>query len=280
MRIDQVKRQFRTPVAEDYPELRGYSRSAIYEGKMGPGGLYLAAQMSRRMHLSVGQRVLDLGCGGGASSVFLAKQFGVSVVAIDLFLSATEKHRRFQQHGVEDRVVPLNLDITEQLPFAHGYFDAVFCMDAVHYFGGTPVFWEHLLPHLKSGGELCIGSPCFSTEFSPEALRALPVVYDDGTDLWSSEFSLYHSPTWWADLLQQTNALDVRESKQLEDGVIYWEDDVLHNLEEGGDPLKEEGEVDQITFRQEGIPYLTHFVLCAEKRPPPAAAARQQAPQH
>ncbi|NKB70638.1 MAG: SAM-dependent methyltransferase, partial [Candidatus Latescibacteria bacterium] len=61
---------------------------------MGPGGLYLAAQMTRRMHLSPGQRVLDLGCGGGATSVFLAKQFGVSVVALELYLSATDKFRR------------------------------------------------------------------------------------------------------------------------------------------------------------------------------------------
>ena len=126
MNIDRIRREFRTPAAADYPELQGYSRTAIYEGKMGPGGLYLSAQMSRRMHLSAGQRVLDLGCGGGATSVFLAKKFGVSVVAIDLVISATEKYRRFQQHGVEDRVVPLNLDITQELPFAHDYFDAVF----------------------------------------------------------------------------------------------------------------------------------------------------------
>jgi len=83
------------------------------------------------MDLSAGQRGLDLGCGRGASSVFLAKEFGVSVVAIDLVVSATEKYRRFQQHGVEDRIMPLNLDITQELPFAHGYFDAIFCMDSV-----------------------------------------------------------------------------------------------------------------------------------------------------
>lgn len=74
--------------------------------------------------------MLDLGCGGGATSVFLAKQFGVSVVAIYLVVSATEKHQRFQQHGVEERVVPLNIDITEVLPFAHAYFDAIFCTDS------------------------------------------------------------------------------------------------------------------------------------------------------
>jgi len=136
--------------------------------------LYLVAQMSRRMHLSTGQRVLDLGCGGGATSVFLAKRHGVSVVAVDLFLSATEKHQRFEERGVAERVMPLNIDITGELPFAHQYFDAIFCMDAVHYFGGTQDFWAHLLPHLKDGGGICLGSPCFNEEFTPEALQALP----------------------------------------------------------------------------------------------------------
>lgn len=266
MDLDQIKREFRTPAAKDYPELQGYSRSAIYEGKMGPGGLYLAVQMCRRMQLSAGQRVLDLGCGGGATSVFLAKQFGVSVVALELYLSATDKYRRFQQHGVENLVMPLNLDIAEELPFAYDYFDAIFCMDAVHYFGDNLAFWAHLLPHLKHGGEVCIGSPCFNTEFSPQALQDLPAVYDDGTDLWPSEFSKYHSPAWWADLLQQTGALEVKESRELEDGVIYWEDDVLHNLEIGRSVEGELKDAAQVRFRNEGIPHLTHFVLYAQKK--------------
>ena len=137
MNIQQIRETFRTPAVSDYPELQGYSREEIYEGKMGSGGLYLAAQMARRMQLMEGQRVLDVGCGGGASSVFLAKEFGVSVVAIDLWLSAAEKHDRFQHHGVDDRVMPLNLDITGELPFADDYFDVVFCMDSVHYYGGS-----------------------------------------------------------------------------------------------------------------------------------------------
>ena len=266
MDIDQIKNEFRTPAAKDYPELQDYSRSAIYEGKMGPGGLYLAAQMARRMHLTEGQRVLDLGCGGGATSVFLAKQYGVSVIAVELYLSATDKYRRFRQHGVDNLVMPLNLDITGDLPFAHGYFDAIFCMDAVHYFGGELAFWSHLLPHLKHGGELCIGSPCFNTEFSPQALQDLPTVYDDGTDLWPSEFSKYHSPSWWADLLLQTGVLEVKESRELEDGIKYWEDDVLHNLEIGRSVEGELEDAAQVRFRREGFPYLTHFILYAQKK--------------
>ena len=268
MNVDEIKKTFRTPAADTYPELREYSRADVYEGKMGPGGLYLATQMARRLDLSPGQRVLDLGPGRGATSAFLTKRYDVSVIAVDLWINSTDLHKRFVQHGLDDRIVPLNLDITDRLPFAVDYFDAIFCMDSVHYYGTAPDFWNHLLPHLKPGGILCIGSPCFNAEFSSEMLQALPAEYDDRTDLWPKEFSRYHSPEWWRNLIQQTGHMDVRESAELEDGIIFWEDDVLYNLEQGGKAEDAERDAAQITFRQDGMPYLTHFVLCAQKRSP------------
>jgi len=266
MHVDEINRTFRSPAAADYPELAHYSRAEIYEGRMGPGGLYLAALMARCLHLRSGERVLDLGCGRGATSVFLARHFDVAVIALDLWITAAELYEQFRAHDVADRIVPLNLDVTSPLPFRRDYFDAIFCMDSIHYYGGSPAFWAHLLPHLKPGGRLCIGSPCFNAEFSAEALRARPDVYDDGTNLWPDEFSRYHSPGWWADLVRQTGAMDSVESNELRDGVILWEDDVLYTIEQGGPAQDSQRDAAQITFRGAGMPYLTHFVLCARKR--------------
>lgn len=266
MNIEDIKRAFRTPVAADYPELANYSREQIYAGKMGPGGLYLAAQMSRRLHLQRGDRVLDLGCGRGATSMFLAREYGVGVIAVDLWIDATVRAKRFQEAGLAQAIVPLQLDITGKLPFALNYFDAIFCMDTVHYYGGNTDFWHHLLRHLKPGGKVCIGSPCFNHEFSAEALGRLPHVYDDGTKLWPDEFSRYHSPAWWKDLFQRTALVDVIESAELDDGIIFWEDDWLFNLEHGGKEKAALFDAAQYTFRQEGMPHVTHFILCAQKR--------------
>ncbi|HSH05264.1 MAG TPA: methyltransferase domain-containing protein [Anaerolineae bacterium] len=265
MNITQIKKTFRTPSIEDYSELQDYSRDDIYAGKMGPGGLYLAAQMTRRMNLSPGQRVLDLGCGRGTTSVFLATQYNVSVIAVDLWVKATNLHQQFVTKGVDKQIIPLNLDITHKLPFANHYFDAIFCMDSVHYYGGTLDFWHHLLPHLKPGGTLCIGSPCFTAEFSDEMLQNLPPEYDDGSDLWPTEFSLYHSPEWWRNLIEQTGYMTVTESAELADGIIFWEDDILHNLEKGGDENVAKQDAAQIKFRRDDLPYLTHFVLFGQK---------------
>ena len=265
MRVDDIKRTFHQPSRAAYPELEGYSREEIYSGKMGPGALYLAAQMARCLCFCGGERVLDLGCGMGATSVFLAKHYNVHVVAVDLWISATDLHQRFLRERVADQVVPLNLDITGPLPFACDYFDAVFCMDSIHYYGGKEPFWHHILPHLKPGGRFCIGSPCFSEEFSADALAHLPQVFDNGTDLWPREFSRYHSPLWWDSLLGQTGLMCNISSTELEDGIVFWEDDIVYNLEQGGDAETASRDADQCTFRQAGMPYLTHFVLCAER---------------
>jgi SAM-dependent methyltransferase len=264
MNVAEIRSKFRSPRAADYPELTGYTRAEIYEGKMGPGGLYLAARMSRCLHLRGGQRVLDLGCGRGTTSAFLAKRFDVAVVAVDLWIPATQLYERFRRDRIDDRVVPLNLDVTAALPFAHDYFDAIFCMDSIHYYGGNPAFWAHLLPHLKPGGRLCLGSPCFSGEFPSGAV--LPPEYDDGTDLWPVEFSRYHSPGWWADLIRRTGAMQSVESSAIEDGIILWEDDVLQSLECGGTIETAATDAAQITFRRADLPYLTHFVLAAQKK--------------
>jgi len=124
MKTEEIRKTFRQPSAEAYPELAAYTREQIHSGKMGPGGLYLAVQMVRRLNLRGGERILDLGCGKGTTAVFLAKECGASVIALDLWISSSELHRRFEQEAVADQIVPLNLDISGKLPFAHDYFDA------------------------------------------------------------------------------------------------------------------------------------------------------------
>ena len=266
MDIDQVKKEFRTPDISKYPEIKEYSRNMIYEEKMGPGGLYLAALMARKLNLKSGMKVLDLGCGKGATSVFLAKNYNVRVFSVDLWIDSTILYNKIIQHGLDEKIIPLNLDITSKIPFAKNYFDVIFCMDSIHYYGGNIDFWEHLLPYLKNDGQFCIGSPCFSNEFSVETLKNIPFVYDDGTNLWPEEFSKYHSPHWWKELLEKTEKFSIIESSELEDGIIFWEDDILHNLENNGDIETALTDVAQITFRQNGIPYLTHFILWAIKK--------------
>ncbi|WP_420630346.1 SAM-dependent methyltransferase [Candidatus Leptofilum sp.] len=263
MSEEETRKTFRSPDRSNYPELAGYSETEIYDGKMGPGGLYLASIMSR----SLANRaiILDIGCGKGTTSVFLSKKLNCKVFALDLWISATEINKNIIKNKVEQSVIPLNLDVTDKLPFAEQYFDAFFLMDSVHYFGNDKNFWTKISKYLKKGGKLCIGSPCFSSEFSDKAIQNLPNEYNDKTDLWPNEFSKYHSPPWWKELLESTHIYKNIISAEVNDGVIFWEDDVLDNLKRGGDVDTAITDAKQYRFRKEGYPYLTHFILEAEK---------------
>ena len=75
-----------------------------------------------------------------------------------------------------------------------------------------------------------------------------------------------------SEIIQQTGYMDVKESRELEDGIVFWKDDILYNLEQGSKTEDAERDAAQITFRQEGMPYPAHFVLCAQKRSPTIGA--------
>jgi hypothetical protein len=61
------------------PRSSSYDPHWLIANVMGPHVLWLAEWLSQRLELTPGMRVLDLGCGKALSSIFLAKEFGVSV---------------------------------------------------------------------------------------------------------------------------------------------------------------------------------------------------------
>jgi SAM-dependent methyltransferase len=260
---------FRSPNSEDYPELAGYSRDAIYEDCMGGGGLYLAAHMVRQMRLAAGGVVMDLGCGKGATPIFLARHCGVRVVAVDLWVSATLLHEKFTRRGQRDAIVPLNLDITGPLPFAQGYFDAIFCMNSFSFYGGSTEFLHHLLRHLKRGGEFVVGMESLSDEFTPDQVARPPSVYNyrlpTGEDVWEGDFLKMHSPRWWERLFLDSGLLEVYHCAELPDADILYEDLVLYQIEHDLDPHDVGKSIAQILWGRSNRPRKTLFTLAARR---------------
>ncbi len=144
---EQVRSYFRRLDRGDYPEVASYSWEEIYSHgeNMAPGGLYLAARMTRSMNLKEGDIVLDIGCGRGDSSIFLAKHFGVTVVCFDLWVSSTFISRKVRRQEYRRAVFPLDLDATQDLPFPDDYFDLLFCMQALHSFDANPDLLRRLI---------------------------------------------------------------------------------------------------------------------------------------
>ena len=79
-----------------------------------------------------GKRVLDLGCGAGETTAWLALQ-GAHVHGVDISPGMIEVTRALaERQGVADRV-ELHISPGEKLPFPDAYFDAVFGHDCLHH---------------------------------------------------------------------------------------------------------------------------------------------------
>jgi SAM-dependent methyltransferase len=271
--IRTAQATFRAPNPADYPELAGYTREQIYNETMGGGALFLAARMGRTMGLQPGQIVLDLGCGRGATSMFLVRQHGVQVIAVDLWTPAAYLDQRFTARGYRDRIVPLNLDASGPLPFGDGYFDAIFSMNSLSFYGGSVGYLARLLRHLRRGGILCVGSEVLTDEFTEEQLLNPPHVYafrlpppNEQVDVFEGDFKKQHTPAWWRDLFERSGLLEVLDCHELEDADVLYEDMVLFEHEHGTDPFDVEICLEQIEWGQHNRPKKSLFTITARRR--------------
>ena len=146
---------------------------------MGPNAMRVSEELASRLNIDGTMRVLDLGCGRGLSTLLLVKKYGASVFAADLWISPTENCERFKSLGIDDRAVPISVDATKGLPFAHGYFDVLFSVDAYHYFGDTEDMLPSLIPFVKKGGVVAVAIPGLKYEFGNDVPEEMQPFWND-----------------------------------------------------------------------------------------------------
>lgn len=200
-----------------FPRASRYNPEWILEAASGgANSLWLAEWLAAAAELRPGMRVLDLGCGRAASSIFLRREFGVEVWAVDLWFSVTENLQRIRDAGVADGVSPLHAD-ARALPFADDSFDAILCIDSFHYFATDDLFLNYLARYLKPGGLLGIAGVGLMREIEgplPEHLRPWWT-----QDLWS-----LHSADWWRRHWERTGIINIEAAGAMPDGWRRWID--------------------------------------------------------
>jgi cyclopropane fatty-acyl-phospholipid synthase-like methyltransferase len=146
---------------DEYPKASQYDADWLLKCDMGPNPLWLLEDLAKDLDLRPGMRVLDLGSGKGATSVFLAKEYGVQVWAADLWIEPTEAAANFAEQGVEVTAIKAE---AHALPFARGFFDAIVCIDAYEYFGTADGYLAYITGFLKPGGQFGIATPALRQE--------------------------------------------------------------------------------------------------------------------
>lgn len=176
---------------------------------MGPNAMRLSEELASHLDIREDMRILDLGCGGGLSTLFLVKKYGASVFAADLWISPTENYERFRSLGIDAKAIPFSADATQGLPFANGYFDLLFTVDSYHYFGDTPEMLPSLIPFVKKGGTIAIVVPGIKYEFGeniPEEMRPF----------WNADVArTIHSLDWWKAIWQQAKGIEIVDIREM-----------------------------------------------------------------
>ena len=176
---------------------------------MGPNAMRISEELALNLGVRPGMRILDLGCGGGLSTLLLVKKYGATVFAADLWISPGDNYERFKFLGIDDKAIPIHLDVTREMPFAKRYFDVLFCVDAWQYFGAAAEMLPSLVPFVKKGGCVAVAVPGLKTEFGEN-------VPDEMRPFWNDEMQrTLHSVDWWRNLWSGADDVKLADCREM-----------------------------------------------------------------
>lgn len=205
---------------EQFSKAGTFSLETVQSKIMGPNPLKLCEELLIDHEIPQGAVVLDLGSGTGITSCLLAREYGFTTYAVDLWSDPGENMRFFEAEGLSNKqICPIKADASQGLPFATGFFDAVVSIDSYNYFGREPGYLgEKLLPYVKQGGLLYFAIPgmvkdCHSN-LPPELCLS-----------WTPEQLEYmHDMAWWRNLIEPTDGVVIKKMLSLSCHEEAWAD--------------------------------------------------------
>lgn len=204
-------------VAERFPRSSKYHPDWVLgSASGGANALWLGEWLAEALELEPGMRVLDLGCGRAASSIFLHREFGVQVWATDLWFNPSENLRRITDAGVRHAVFPIHAD-ARSLPFAEDFFDAVVSIDSFPYYGTDDLYLNYLARFVRPDGLIGIAGAGLMQEIEggiPDHLRPW----------WEASSWCLHSAAWWRRHWERTGIVNVERADVLPNGWQFWVD--------------------------------------------------------
>ncbi|MFQ6101053.1 MAG: class I SAM-dependent methyltransferase [Anaerolineae bacterium] len=116
------------------------------------GGLETTKELVDLCHIDEGTYVLDVGCGVGATTCYLAKTCGCRVLGVDLREAMVAlSNERAQKLGVTG-LVEFRVADAQDLPFDDATFDAVLCESVVTFIKDKQRVVNELARVVKPGG--------------------------------------------------------------------------------------------------------------------------------
>lgn len=209
-----------------YIKSQKYNTPALQAKIMGPNPVKLEEELLINHNIRDGGVVCDLGSGQGLTSVFLAKEYGFTVYATDLWSDPEENQKFFDDMGLKrEQVIPVKADATE-LPFEKDFFDAVVSVDSYNYFGRDLYYLDDkLMPFVKKGGYVYIAIPGMKKDCHDNLPQELLLS-------WTPEQLEYmHDIDYWKQMVGNSKSAEIVSVKEMESNEEVWADWLIQDNE-------------------------------------------------
>ncbi|XXG80018.1 hypothetical protein AAC387_Pa09g0974 [Persea americana] len=140
------------------------------EGYVSTGGLGTTKEFVVKLELKPGQKVLDVGCGIGGGDFYMAENFDVEVVGIDLSVNMVS----FALERAIGRNCSVEFEVADctKKSYPDNAFDVIYSRDTILHIQDKPALFRTFYKWLKPGGKVLISDYCKRAGIpSPEFLE-------------------------------------------------------------------------------------------------------------
>ncbi|KAE8986360.1 Phosphoethanolamine [Phytophthora rubi] len=140
------------------------------QGYVSTGGQGTTTEFVEKLNFKLGERVLDVGCGIGGGDFYMARQYGVSVVGIDL---STNMVHRALETSMQDPNADVEFEICDatQKEFPDSSFDVVYSRDTILHIEDKQALFAKFFRWLKPGGRVLISDYCRGEQESSDRFK-------------------------------------------------------------------------------------------------------------
>ncbi|KAK9115267.1 hypothetical protein Syun_022064 [Stephania yunnanensis] len=149
------------------------------EGFVSTGGIETTKEFVAKMHLKPGQKVLDVGCGIGGGDFYMAENFDVEVLGIDLSINMVS----FALESAIGRKCSVEFEVADctTKEYPDNSFDVIYSRDTILHIQDKPALFKKFFKWLKPGGMVLISDYCKCA--GPPSIKFAEYIKQRGYDL-------------------------------------------------------------------------------------------------